>query len=82
MTGFTPNELARLLRVSPDKVRLWIKRGELSAIDTAPSHSRKPRFIVLPVHLEEFQQRRRVKTAAPKPARRRRQPVGEIDFYP
>jgi hypothetical protein len=27
--GRTPNELARVLRVSPDRVRRWIMNGEL-----------------------------------------------------
>ena len=29
--GMTPRELARVLRVSPDRVRAWIASGELGA---------------------------------------------------
>ena len=82
--GYTPNELARLLRVSPDKVPSWIKRGELSAIDTARHRCGRPRFIVLPHHLVEFEQRRKASTPAanPTPRRRRRTETMEIDYYP
>jgi len=69
-TGYTPNELGRLLRVSPDRIRRWIAAGELGAINTAPSRLSKPRFIVLPHHLAEFERSRAA--AAPKPAVRRR----------
>ena len=79
--GYTPNELARLLRVSPDKVRSWIKRGELSAIDTARHRCGKPRYIILPHHLTEFEKRRRAATPEARPAPRRRRRVIK-DYYP
>jgi excisionase family DNA binding protein len=79
--GYTTAELAKLLRVGPDRIRAWIKSGELPAIDTAPPRSRKPRFIVLPVHLEHFERRHRAATISAKPARRRRQTSG-VDFFP
>jgi hypothetical protein len=79
--GLTPNEVARLIRVSPDRVRAWIKSGELGAIDTAPHRCGKPRYVILPGHLAEFERRRRAATPAAKPApRRRRAPVK--DYYP
>lgn len=78
--GLTPNEVAKLLRVSPDKIRSLIKRGELSAIDLGVRGG-KPRFIVLPRHLEEFERRHRAATPT-KPAPRPRRAVGQIDFYP
>jgi transposase len=80
--GSTVAEVARRYRVSPDKVRAWIKRGELAAINTASRRCGKPRYVVLPDHLAEFERRHRAATPAVKPApRRRRQPVA-IDFYP
>jgi hypothetical protein len=79
--GFTPNELARLLRVSPDRVRAWIKSGKLDAINTARTRSGKPRFVILPRHLEEFERGHRV-SPPHKPSPRRRRPSTEIDFYP
>ena len=78
--GYTPNELARLLRVSPDRIRGWIKSGELSAIDTATIRCGRPRYVVLPHHLAEFE-RRRAASPPPKPARRRRRQE-LVDYYP
>src|SRR5690242_14609995 len=71
--GLTPNELAKILRVSPDRVRAWIKSGHLGAINTAATRSGKPRFVVLPHHLEEFERGRRVSPPpGPTPRRRKR----------
>ena len=78
--GWTPNELAKVLRVSPDKIRSWIKKGELTALNTAGPRER-PRFIILPDDLEAFKRRRRVATDAAKPPKRRR-PASQIDFFP
>ena len=80
-TGLTPSQVGRLLRVAPDRVRAWIRSGELKAINTAPTACGKPRFVVLPSHLEEFTRRRQVVTQPPPSPRRKRQPE-VIDFYP
>lgn len=81
--GYTPNELARLLRVSPDAVRAWIKAGELGALDTARRRCGRPRYVILPHHLAEFEHRRRAATPAAKPAPRRRQRrTVAVDYYP
>jgi hypothetical protein len=79
--GYTPNELARLLRVSPDRIRGWIQSGQLGAIDTAARRCGKRRYVILPEHLSAFV---RARSAGPpaKPAPRRRRAVGQIDFYP
>src|SRR3954468_8693332 len=79
--GYTPNELARLLRVSPDRIRAWIKAGELGALDTARHRCGRPRYVILPHHLTEFEQRRRATTPAAKPLPRRRRTVA-VDYYP
>ncbi len=79
--GYTPSELARLLRVSPDRVRAWIVAGELEAIDTAARGCGRPRYVVLPRHLAEFVRRRNA--ASPRTAQRRRRPQrAMIDYYP
>jgi hypothetical protein len=79
--GYTPAELARLLRVSPDRVRAWIVAGELTAINTASRRCGRPRFVILPQHLTEFAARRAAAAPKPAPRRRRRQP-NMIDYYP
>jgi hypothetical protein len=78
--GYTPNELARVLRVSPDRVRAWIAKGELGAINTAPAQCGKPRFVVLPHHLAEFERRRSAVPRLRSPRRRKRTAL--IDYYP
>jgi excisionase family DNA binding protein len=78
--GLTPSELARVLRVSPDRIRAWIKAGELGAIDVARHRCGRPRYVVLPHHLAEFERRRRAATA-PRPPRQRKRTL-EIDYYP
>jgi hypothetical protein len=78
--GWTPNELARLLRVSPDRIRAWIQSGELGALDLATTRCGRPRYVILPHHLAEFEARRCAATP-PRPARRRRRRQ-RIDYFP
>lgn len=79
--GMTVTEVSRRFRVSPDKVRGWIKRGELSAINTADRRCGRPRFVVTAEALAAFERGRQAATPnTPKPPRRKRTNV--IDFYP
>ncbi len=77
--GLTPRELARVLRVSPERVRAWIAKGELLAVNTASSGER-PRWVILPDALAALLARRQASPPA-KTVRRRRQPA-LIDYYP
>jgi excisionase family DNA binding protein len=77
--GYTPNELARLLRVSPDRVRAWIARGELEAVNIAAPGSR-PRWVILPDQLDAFRQGRRP-TPPPRPVTRLKR-TAQVDYYP
>jgi excisionase family DNA binding protein len=79
--GYTPRELGRLLRVSPDQVRRWIQSGELGAIDTSRRRCGRPRYVILPHHLAAWE-RSRLAATPPEPPRRRRQAAGVIDYYP
>ena len=79
-TGLTVREVAKLMRVSKDKVRAWIRTGQLGAINRATQLCGKPRFIVLPHHLADFE-RRRLCGPVSNPARRKRKPSG-TDYYP
>jgi excisionase family DNA binding protein len=78
--GLTVREVARRYRVSPDKVRAWIDRGELAATNTAATLCGRPRWVVPPEALAAFE-RGRQGGPPPKPPRRRRKPA-MIDFYP
>ncbi|VTT99017.1 : HTH_17 [Gemmataceae bacterium] len=79
--GLVVEEVARRLRVSPDKVRLWIRRGELAAVNTADTVCGKPRFVVTPESLAEFERLRSAAAPQPKVVRRRRTTT-TIDFFP
>jgi hypothetical protein len=74
--------MARLYRVGQDKIRGWIARGELKAVNTATAAlCGRPRWVILPEALAELD-RRRAGGPPPKPERRRRRREEEIDFYP
>lgn len=64
-----------------DRVRGWIKSGILKAVNTSDSTVAKPRYVVPPEALAEFE---RVRSAAPppKPQSARRRPAGQTDYFP
>jgi excisionase family DNA binding protein len=78
--GLTVREVARRYRVGEDKVRNWIARGELKALNTAAALCGRPRWVITPEALAAFE-KLRTGGPAPKPTRRRRR-MGAIDFYP
>ncbi len=77
--SLTVSEVARRYRVGEDKVRTWIRRGDLRAINTADVACGKPRYVVPPEALDEFE-RRRSAASPPKPKRQKRSQ--EIDYFP
>jgi hypothetical protein len=78
--GYTPRELAKVLRVSPDRVRAWITTGELGALNLAATRCDRPRYVILPHHLNEFERARVAASPTPRSARRRQRPIK--DYYP
>lgn len=82
VAGLTPREVAVRYRVSAEKVRKWIERGELRAINTADTKSGKPRYVVPVEALAEFEQKRAAAAPKPAPVKKPRGPVGQIDFFP
>jgi transposase len=78
--GLTVRDVARRYRVSEDKVRGWIARGELAAINTAAVLCGRPRWVIPPEALAAFE-RRRAGGPPPKQPRRRRKPAA-IDYFP
>jgi hypothetical protein len=76
----TVREVARRFRVGEDKVRGWIARGELQAINTAATLCGKPRWVITPDALAAFE-KSRTGGPLPKPQRRRRQHA-LVDFFP
>jgi hypothetical protein len=80
VAGLTVRDVSRRLRVGPDKVRTWIRAGEMAAVNTARAGCGRPRWVVLPEALAAFEARRAGGPPA-RPARRRRRPAA-VDFYP
>ena len=78
--GLTTRDVARRYRVGEDKVRAWIARGELRAINTAAVLCAKPRWVVPAEALAEFEIRR-AGGPPPKSPRRRSRPE-LIDYFP
>jgi hypothetical protein len=78
--GLTVSDLARRYRVSPDKVRGWIARGEIRATNTASVLCGRPRWVVIPDALVAFE-RRRASDPPPMPKRKRRK-TAIVDYYP
>jgi hypothetical protein len=78
--GLTVADFARRYRVGEDKVRSWIVRGELAAINTAAVLCGRPRWVITPDALAAFERRRGAGTPA-KPSRRRRRQT-PVDYYP
>lgn len=79
--GLTVAEVARRFRVSPDKVRGWIRRGELRAVNTADRRCRRHRFVILAEALAAFEARRAASPTPRQPAERRKR-TNQVDFYP
>ena len=67
----TPPEVASRLRVSPEKVLGWIRKGELRAVNVGNGF--RPRYRIHPDDFEDFLRRREVQPP-PRTERRRRNP--------
>jgi hypothetical protein len=78
--GLTVADVARRYRVGEDKVRTWIARGELLAINTAMALCGRPRWVIPADALAGFERRRAGGPPPKQPRRRKRTAV--VDFYP
>lgn len=77
---FTPPELAKRLRVRLDKVHVWIRRGELRAVNVAENVTGRPRWRISAEAVAEFEQRRTAEAPA-KTSRRRKRRMDVIEFF-
>ena len=77
-------ELAKALRVKPEKVQLWIRAGELAAFNVASKPTGQPQWRITAEALAAFQAMRAAKLTEPsvnppnRPARQHRPPMMEI----
>jgi hypothetical protein len=77
--GYTVRDVAGLLRVGEDKVRGWVKRGEVVAVNTADGGCR-PRYVITPDALAAFLRGRQA-GPPPKPSPRKKR-THLVDYYP
>jgi hypothetical protein len=77
--GWTPRELARRWRISPDRVRSLVRSGQLPALNLATARCGKPRLVITAEAVAEFE---RTRQAAPPPAPvKRRKRMVKVDYY-
>jgi hypothetical protein len=81
MGALTVKLAAERLGVNPDKIRLWIRRGDLSALNVAAAAGgQRPRWRIPVLELELFEGRRR-STPLPRATPRRRRRHEQVTQY-
>jgi hypothetical protein len=65
--GLTVADVAKRYRLSPDRFRGWIRRGELRAVNSRDCRAAGPSWVVPPDALAEFELGRAAATVPPKP---------------
>jgi hypothetical protein len=84
VTYYGVAELAKALKVKPEKVHLWIRAGELEAFNVASRPTGQPQWRITAEALAAFQTKRAAKLTKPpvnppkRLARRHRPPMTEI----
>jgi hypothetical protein len=78
--SYTVAEVAARYRVGEDKVRGWIRRGELVAVNVASALCGRPQLRITAEALAAFEGRRSA-CPPPSPVRRRRR-TAQVDYYP
>jgi hypothetical protein len=79
-SGYSVADLARRWKIGEDKVRAFLRKGELVAVNVATNLSGRQQWRISPESVEHFE-RRRSSAPPPTPQRRRRR-AGAIDYYP
>jgi excisionase family DNA binding protein len=79
----TVRQAAGRLAVSPDKIRAWIRSGELVALDVSRKVGGRPRFRIDAAALLAFEERRRVRpqSRVSRRLRARSTPKDVIQFF-
>ncbi len=76
--GYSVSDLAARWKVGADKIRGFLRRGELVGINMASSLAGRPQWRITPESVERFEQRRS-SAPAPKPTRRHK-PAAQVDY--
>jgi excisionase family DNA binding protein len=78
--SFSVRDVARRYRVGRDKVRGWIARGELRAVNVATARSGKGQYRITATAIADFE---KVRSTVPLPsAPRRRTRQYAVDYFP
>jgi len=77
--GFSVADLCRRWKVGADKIRTFLRRGELVGVNVAANLSARPQWRITRESVDLFE-RRRSSAPPPKPPRRRRPAL--VDYYP
>ncbi|WP_397570219.1 helix-turn-helix domain-containing protein [Schlesneria sp. T3-172] len=78
---YTPKEVAARFRCKVEKILAWIASRELIAIQAGSNQNGgKPRWLISPEALEDFE-RARTTVPAPKPVPRRRRNPAPVKSY-
>lgn len=75
----TPTQIAGQLQVSPDRVKGWIRRAELGAVNVGDGF--RSRYRVSRESLAVFLKGREVQPSPPPVRRRRRSPEKLIEYF-
>ena len=84
MTYYRVAELAKLLKVKPEKIQHWIRSGELEAFNVASKPTGQPQWRITEAALAVFQAKRTANmteppvTRSPRLPRRCRPPMKEV----
>jgi hypothetical protein len=79
--GYSVADLCRRWKIGPDKVRGFLRRGELVGVNVASSLMGKPQWRITVESVRQFELRRS-SVPTPKPLRRKRRKQDEVDYYP
>lgn len=80
LSGYSVTDLSRRWRVSGDKIRSFIRKGELVAVNMAANLSARPQWRITPESVEQFEKKR--SSNPPPSAPRRRSRPALVDYYP
>jgi hypothetical protein len=78
--SYSVRQLARRWSVNPDKIRGWLRRGELQGVNVAGTLAGRPQWRITAEAVARFEACRS-STPPPKPARRKKR-TAIVDFYP
>jgi hypothetical protein len=79
--GYSVADLSRRWKIGSDKIRAFLRRGELIGVNVAMNLCGRPQWRITPESVTLFE-KRRTSAPPPKPERKRLRVEQEIDFYP